>query len=318
VIVVRDGDERARHGPCVVTIGVFDGLHRGHQRVIEQVVALARELDALATVVTFEPHPALVLDHDRAPRQLGTLDQRVEGLARLGVDIVRVITFSDEVARESASAFVQRVLVDELGAVVVVVGEDFRFGHDRLGDVALLRREGERHHFDVRPAVIFGDGQRWSSTSVRQSLASGDVARAAVVLGRPFTLRGVVVRGDQRGGDLGFPTANVSVAAHQMLPELGVYAGAVRLEDGQWLPAAISVGTRPQFYENGEVLVEVHVVGYAGDLYGSTLDVAFLGRLRAEMTFPDVDALIAQMESDVLESVAIFENFSPEASILLG
>jgi len=301
-----------------VTIGVFDGLHRGHQRVIERVVELARERNALATVVTFDPHPAQVLNHGRAPLQLATLDQRLEGLALLGVDLVRVVTFNAELAKESASQFVQRVLVNELGAVAVVVGEDFRFGHDRLGDVELLRSEGARHHFEVRPAVIFGDGQRWSSTAVRQALAVGDVQRAAVVLGRPFTLRGVVVRGDRRGGDLGFPTANVSLAENQILPELGVYAGAVRLDDRRWLPAAISVGTRPQFYENGDVLVEVHVVGYAGDLYGASLDVAFLARLRAEMTFEHVNALVAQMERDVLQSVEIFENFSPESLILLG
>lgn len=316
--VVRDGDEQRQHGPCVVTIGVFDGLHRGHQRVIERVVELARESNAQAAVVTFDPHPAQVLDPERAPGQLATLEQRLEGLASLGVDLVRVVTFDAGLASEDASQFVQRVLVDELDAVVVVVGEDFRFGHDRLGDVELLRAEGARHHFEVRPAVIFGDGQRWSSTAVRQALAAGDVQRAAVVLGRPFVLRGVVVRGDQRGGELGFPTANVSLAPIQLLPELGVYAGAVRLEDRRWLPAAISVGTRPQFYEDGEVLVEVHVVGYAGDLYDTTLDVAFLARLRSEMTFEDVDALIAQMERDVLQSVEIFENFAPEGSVLLG
>lgn len=301
-----------------MTIGVFDGLHRGHQRVIERVVELARESNAQAAVVTFDPHPAQVLDPERAPGQLATLEQRLEGLASLGVDLVRVVTFDAGLASEDASQFVQRVLVDELDAVVVVVGEDFRFGHDRLGDVELLRAEGARHHFEVRPAVIFGDGQRWSSTAVRQALAAGDVQRAAVVLGRPFVLRGVVVRGDQRGGELGFPTANVSLAPIQLLPELGVYAGAVRLEDRRWLPAAISVGTRPQFYEDGEVLVEVHVVGYAGDLYDTTLDVAFLARLRSEMTFEDVDALIAQMERDVLQSVEIFENFAPEGSVLLG
>jgi riboflavin kinase / FMN adenylyltransferase len=318
VIVVHDEDAAVDETPSVVTIGVFDGLHRGHQRVIDQVVSRARAHGALASVVTFDPHPAEVLDPARAPLLIGTLDQRLEALAALGVDRVRVLGFDHHLAHEHAAHFVERVLVGELGALEVVVGEDFRFGASREGDVELLAREGERWGFDVSASILFGDGQRWSSTSVRAALAEGDVERAAAILGRPFVLRGSVTHGDARGGDLGFPTANVATTSRQALAAAGIYAGAVKLPDARWWPAAISVGTRPQFYDAGELLVEVHVVGYGGDLYDAVLEVAFLARLRDEQVFSDVGALVAQIERDVVASVGIFANFSPEGSVLLG
>ena len=318
MIVVHDADARIDETPSVVTIGVFDGLHRGHQRVIDQVIARARAHGALASVVTFDPHPAEVLDPERAPLLLATLDQRLEGLAALGVDRVRILDFDRHAAHESAEHFIERVLVGELGAMEVVVGQDFRFGQGREGDVELLSHEGEHWGFTVTPSVLFGDGQRWSSTAVRRALAEGDVERAGVVLGRPFVLRGVVTHGDARGTDLGFPTANVALAARQQLPLTGIYAGAARLPDGRWWAAAISVGTRPQFYEDGALLVEVHVAGYGGDLYDATLDVAFLRRLRGEQVFDDVAALVTQIERDVVASVEVFANFSPAASVLLG
>lgn len=318
MIVVRDPDAGVDGTPSVVTIGVFDGLHRGHQRVIDQVAERAHAHGALASVVTFDPHPAEVLDPEHAPRLLGTLDQRLEGLAALGVDRVRVLGFDRRLAHEHATHFIERVLVGELGALDVVVGEDFRFGQSREGDVDLLAREGERWGFTVSPSILFGDGQRWSSTAVRAALTDGDVERAGAILGRPFVLRGVVTHGDARGTDMGFPTANVALSARQQLPAAGIYAGAVRLPDARWWPAAISVGTRPQFYEAGELLVEVHVVGYGGDLYDAVLDVAFLGRLRDEQVFGSVDALVAQIERDVVASVGFFAKFSPEASVLLG
>ena len=318
MIVVHDADARTDETPSVVTIGVFDGLHRGHQRVIDQVISRAHAHGALASVVTFDPHPAEVLDPAHAPLLLGTLDQRLEGLEALGVDRVRILDFDQRVSHERAEHFVERVVVGELGALEVVVGQDFRFGEGRVGDVELLAREGERWGFTVAPSVLFGDGQRWSSTAVRRALADGDVERAGVILGRAFVLRGEVTHGDARGADLGFPTANVVTATRQQLPETGIYAGAARLPDGRWWPAAISVGTRPQFYDDGALLVEVHVVGYGGDLYDAKLDVAFLSRLRGEEVFSDVAALVAQIERDVVASVGVFANFSPTASVLLG
>jgi riboflavin kinase / FMN adenylyltransferase len=319
MIVVGDAQlERLAPGASAVAIGVFDGLHLGHQRVIAELLDVARRDGVTSTVVTFDPHPAGLLDPEHAPRLLATLDQRLEGLAALGVDQVRVVTFDEALSLESASSFIDRVLVGELRASSVIVGEDFRFGHGRAGDPALLADRGAQLGFSVIAAPLYGDEERWSSTAVRRMLASGDLAGAATMLGRPFVLRGAVEHGDARGAELGFPTANVATAPDQQLPGVGIYAGAVRLAPGEWWPGAISVGTRPQFYERGELLVEVHLVDLRRDLYGATLDVAFLERLRDEATFVGVNELVAQISRDVTKTVGIFEKFSPDASVLLG
>ena len=316
MLILRDDDATPSTAPSVVALGVFDGLHRGHQAVIELVVDLATTHHALATVVTFDPLPAMILAPTKAPRLLATLEQRLEGLSVLGVDQVRVLTFTKELSRESATDFIDRVLVSELHACCVVVGEDFHFGHDREGSVGLLRELGPAKGFDVVAAPLFGEGDRWSSTAVRRALEAGDLQGAARVLGRPFSLRGVVEHGDQRGEELGFPTANLKLSPTQELPAEGVYAGAVRVE-GQWWPAAISLGTRPQFYKDGDLLVEVHVVGYDGDLYGQTLDVIFLERLRAQTTFRDLEDLIAQITRDVAKTREIFDGLSSQGLQLL-
>jgi riboflavin kinase/FMN adenylyltransferase len=313
--VLHDGDATA-DGPSVVAIGVFDGLHLGHQAVLAQLLELADQFDATPTVVTFDPSPASVLAPDRAPRQLATIDQRLEGLDALGVQQVRVLTFSTELASESARDFIERVLVHDLRARCVIVGEDFHFGHNREGNLSLLRDVGATSGFDVVAAPTHGDGTRWSSSAVRRALESGDLVEAGRVLGRPFVLHGAVEHGDNRGEALGFPTANLSVAKEQALPAEGVYAGATFL-DGAWWAAAISVGTRPQFYEDGALLVEVHVVGFAGQLYGRALDVVFLARLRDQTTFASVDDLIAQIGRDVEKSQQIFDAESLDEAILL-
>jgi riboflavin kinase / FMN adenylyltransferase len=297
VIVVRDGDA-APPGRHSVAVGVFDGLHRGHQRVIAEARDAARGADGVA-VATFDPHPAEVLDPARAPLLIATLDQRLEGLAALGVDVARVVTFDAALAAESAESFVRRVLVAGLGASTVVVGEGFRFGHDRAGDVALLARLGASGGFGVRAVAPFGEDGRISATGVRSLLARGDVEAARAMLGHAFTLRGAVERGDARGRQLGYPTANLDVAARQALPAHGVYATLARTADGATHPAATSIGVRPQFYDAAATLVETHLVGFDGDLYGETLDVAFVARLRDEARFSNVNALVAQIGADV-------------------
>lgn len=314
--VLHDGDATSDE-PSVVAIGVFDGLHLGHQAVLAQLLTVAEQYEATPTVVTFDPSPASVLAPDRAPRQLATIDQRLNGLRALGVQKVRVLTFSKELARESARDFIERVLIHDLRTRCVIVGEDFHFGHNREGTLSLLRDVGALRGFDVVAAPTHGDGTRWSSTAVRRALESGDVVEARRVLGRPFVLHGVVEHGDNRGEALGFPTANLSMAREQALPAEGVYVGATFL-DGAWWAAAVSVGTRPQFYEGGELLVEVHVVGYSGQLYGRTLDVVFLARLRDQTTFASVDDLIAQIGQDVEKSQQIFDAESLDEAILLG
>jgi riboflavin kinase/FMN adenylyltransferase len=316
MIVVRDGEPSPFNDrPSHVAIGVFDGLHLGHQKVIETLLSLVART-AVPTVVTFDPHPALVLAPERAPRLLQTLGQRLEGLEALGVEQVRLLTFGPELAKLSAEEFVQRILIDELHAVEVLVGKDFRFGRDRQGDVATLRRKGNASGFGVVEAPTYGE-PRWSSTAVRTALERGDLETANSVLGRPFVLRGDVEHGDARGGELGFPTANMALMTHQAIPQIGIYAGAARTGDGTWHAAAISIGTRPQFYDDGPLLVEVHLPDFNTDLYDQQLDVAFLARLRGEMTFEDVDALVAQIGVDVEQTREIFKKFSPLESLLL-
>ncbi|MCU1364177.1 MAG: Riboflavin kinase [Acidimicrobiaceae bacterium] len=316
MLILRDDDTATSAEPSVVALGVFDGLHRGHQAVIELVVSLARTRDARAAVVTFDPVPAVVLAPTKAPRLLATLEQRLEGLAALGIDVVRVLTFTKEMAAESAEDFIDRVLVREMRALCVVVGEDFRFGHDRRGNVSMLRELGPARGFEVVAAPLFGEGERWSSTSVRQALERGDLEGASRVLARPFSLRADVEHGDQRGKSLGFPTANLTVSPSQELPCEGVYAGAARVDD-RWWPAAISIGTRPQFYENGELLVEVHLVGFTGNLYGQSIDVVFLERLRGESVFADAEELTRQIARDVTKTQEIFDGFSDAGFQLL-
>jgi len=317
MIILRD-DTEVTTEPSAVAMGVFDGLHRGHQKVITRLCQIADRHKVRPTVVTFEPHPALLLAPERAPLQIATLEQRLEGLEALGVEQVRVLNFNDDLAHETADSFIDRVLVRQLRTRHVVVGEDFHFGNNRDGDVELLRTAGESCGFVVHPTPIFGDGHRWSSTSVRQAIQGGDLARANATLGRPFTLRAPVVHGDARGRDLGYPTANLEPTSRQLIPGVGIYAGAVRTGGQQWRAGAISVGTRPQFYEDGHVLVEVHIPGFSGDLYGASLDVAFLAHLRDESTFTDVESLVQQIDRDVAKTLEIFEEYSPEPSTLLA
>lgn len=316
MMILRDGDVGELSEPSVVAIGVFDGLHRGHQAVIDQLIELSARLNARSVVVTFDPSPAMVLNPTKAPRLIATVAQRLEGLAALGVDVARVLTFDESLAHLGAGEFVDRVLLGELHVRGIVVGEDFHFGHNREGDVALLEVIGAAKGFEVAPAALYGDGERWSSTSVRQALARGDIERATSILAHPFTLRGVVGHGDERGESLGFPTANLMLSAHQQLPMDGVYAGATNVE-GAWWPAAISVGTRPQFYDNGELLVEVFVLDFRGDLYGSTLDVEFFTRLRAQSSFTTVHELTQQIARDVAQTREIFEKISTDDPQLL-
>jgi riboflavin kinase / FMN adenylyltransferase len=316
MIVRHDGEPDTSNEPSVVAIGVFDGLHRGHQAVLAQLVELARSYHALATVVTFDPPPATVLAPDLAPHLLATIDQRLERFDELQVDLVRVLTFSDELAKETAATFVERVLVNELHARCVIVGDDFHFGHNREGTVETLRAAGKASGFDVVVAPTHGDTDRWSSTAVRRALADGDLARAEEILGGRFTLRGMVVHGDERGEGLGFPTANLQLAKNQALPAEGVYAGAVTV-DGTWLPAAISIGRRPQFYDHGDLLVEVHLIGYEGNLYDRVLDVVFLDRLRDQTTFSNEAELSEQIGRDVARTQQLFDSYSEIAARLL-
>lgn len=288
----------------VLTIGAYDGVHRGHQAVIGEVRRLAEEQGAHSVVVTFTPHPASVVRPESAPRLLTDDAQRLELLAETGIDAAVVLNFDENLRHEDPEAFVERVLAGALGASVVVVGEDFHFGVGRTGNVAELRRLGARHGFDVQPVSLLdrSDGitEPVSSTAIRRALAGGDVEQAAAMLGRPFEARGPVEVGDQRGRLLGFPTANVAVPAPICLPADGVYAGWYERPDGTRHRCAINLGRRPTFYDHAETsLLEAHLLDFDGDLYGETAKVHFVAFLRSERKFDGIDSLVAQLKLDI-------------------
>ena len=285
----------------VVTIGSYDGVHLGHRAVLAEVRDLADKRGCDTAVVTFEPHPAAVVRPDSAPLILTDLEQKLELLEECRVDHVVVVAFDEERSRQSAADFVAETLVGCLGARAVVVGHDFHFGHRRQGTVPFLAEQGSRHGFDVLGLSLqAAAGAAVSSTRIRTLLLEGDVEGAAVLLGRLHEVRGVVAHGDRRGREWGFPTANVAVPAGICLPADGVYAGFYVHPDGTRTPAAISLGRRPQLYEEkGERLLEPHLLGWEGDLYDQPAKVRFAHRLRGQERFPEVDDLIAQIGRDV-------------------
>ena len=293
-----------------LTIGAYDGVHLGHRRLLAILRAEADRLGVPAAVVTFDRHPATVVRPDSAPALLTDPEQRLELLAACGIDVAVIVPFDARRAEESAEDFVEEVLVGACRARVVAVGEDFHFGHGRKGDVGLLRELGAIHGFSVVAVGLHGGGDAdggdpVSSTRIRGLLAAGDVAGAAALLGRPHQVRAPVVRGDARGAALGVPTANLAVPAGLALPAVGIYAGVCRRADGSVYPAAVSVGHRPTFYAPvagvppAAPLLEAHLVGFDGDLYGERLALCFLDRLRDELRFDRVEDLVAQMHADV-------------------
>jgi riboflavin kinase/FMN adenylyltransferase len=302
--VLEDGQPASAAG-SVVTIGAYDGVHLGHQYVIRQVRALARDLGLAATVVTFDRHPATVVRPDSAPKLLTDLDQKLELLAETGVESCLVIRFDEARSQESAEDFVTSVLVDQLRARVVVVGRDFHFGHRRRGDVTLLQSMGESLGFDVRGLELVattgdGDGPPVSSTRIRQLLSEGQVEAAATMLGRDHEVRGQVRRGDGRGRELGYPTANVAIPPDICLPADGIYAGRYRPPGSDAHPAALSLGRRPTFYDKSAgSLLEAYLLDFEGDLYDQPAAVQFHTRLRDEARFDSVAELVAQMDRDV-------------------
>jgi riboflavin kinase / FMN adenylyltransferase len=297
----RPDDVPGEWGRSVVTIGVFDGVHVGHRAIVARAVADAAELGASSVVVTFDPHPASVVRPDAAPLLLGDVGQRVDLLASLGVDAVLVLPFDHEMSLLSAEDFVQSVLVDRLRVRRVVVGENFRFGHRASGDVSLLRRLGAADDFDVDGVdLVGGADDAVSSTFVRGLIASGDVAAAARALARPYGMTGVVVRGDARGRELGYPTANLAVPIGVAVPADGVYAGWLVRADGSRWPAAISVGTNPTF-DVVDRRVEAYALDADFDLYDERITIEFAERLRGMQKFDSVEELVAQMGRDVAD-----------------
>jgi riboflavin kinase/FMN adenylyltransferase len=294
----------------VATVGVFDGLHRGHQQIIARARQRAAERDLPTVLLTFTPHPSEVVRPGSHPPQLTTNTRKAELAAELGVDVVVFLPFTLEFSKLSPEEFIHEAVVAGLHADAVVVGENFRFGHKAAGNVAMLSDLGRRWGFDAEGVTLLTEaGRPISSTYIRSCVEAGDMTAAAHALGRPHRLDGVVVRGDQRGRELGYPTANVRTASFAAVPADGIYAGRVAridewgntLADLPTLPAAISVGSNPTF-EGRHRSVEAFVLDFEGDLYGQNLGVEFVSRLRGMVKFDSVADLITQMAADVVQT----------------
>ncbi len=285
-------------GRCVVTVGVFDGVHRGHQHIIGRAIEKARAAGLPCVVLTFDPHPTEVVRPGSHPAVLTGSRTKAELLERLGVDVMCVLPFSVTFSRLSPEEFVHAVLVEHLHASAVVVGENFRYGHKAAGDLASLASSGRRYGFTVEGVPLEGSNDTtWSSTYVRSLVDAGDVEGASAALGREHRIDGVVVRGDQRGREIGYPTANLEPLPWSAVPADGIYAGRL-VRGAQQLPAAISIGTNPTF-AGRERRVEAFVLDFTDDLYGEHVGLSFTARLRDTLRFDGVQPLVEQMARDV-------------------
>lgn len=313
MIVVRDWKDLPQPPQrTVLTIGNFDGVHRGHQELFRQVVAKARAIDGTAVVYTFCPHPLKVLRPQIAPQLITTLAEKEALLRAAGIDLMICLPFDQAMANMSAETFVREVLVDRLGLTHLVVGEDYAFGRGREGTVAFLQACAPRYGFTVEAIAPVADAQaNYSSTRIRQMVQAGQMEQVAELLGRPYGLTGTVIHGDKRGRTLGFPTANLATAK-ELLPAAGVYAVRVQV-GGDSYPGVAHVGGKPTFgaMDRG---VEVHLLGFDGVLYGQKIRVQFATRLRGETTFPSAEALAAAIRGDVARAQEFLRDWHPEPS----
>jgi riboflavin kinase/FMN adenylyltransferase len=303
--IIRDLTTVSLLRPTVLTIGSFDGIHRGHRYLIEQVIARAKTIDATSALITLHPHPKIVLRSTSPLQYISTIEERLDLLASLELDYAVVFPFSLEASQIRARDFVQ-MLVDHLRMKELVCGKDFALGYKREGTVDFMRALGAEKGFTVQvvePYVF--DGQIISSTRIRQLVASGELDTATRLLGRYPSVRGRVIKGNQRGRQLGFPTANLAIAERRLIPADGIYA--VRIKIGEtWHGGAANIGVRPTF-DNGARLVEVFVLDFDDDLYDQFVEVQFIKRLREERKFDNLGALIKQMNRDVAETRRVLE-----------
>jgi riboflavin kinase/FMN adenylyltransferase len=300
----------------VLTLGVFDGLHLGHQLIMKTVVERAGATGAVPTVITFDPHPRALLHPESAPPLLQTFDQKIEALGALGIEQTIVIQFDQEFAQIRAEDFLRTVIADRLHAKEVYLGCGFAFGHGREGNIDLLRTVSRSLGFlaDEVPELRLR-GRRVSSSRIRELLQRGQVNLARRMLGRPYGVEGRVVRGDQRGAELGFPTANLQ-PQNRVIPRKGVYVTAA-LIDGQWRRSVTNIGTRPTFGSENETSVETFVMNWSGDLYGDVVRVRFLHRLREEKKFTSIEELKSQIERDVTQARNYFERAGVKKELLV-
>ncbi|MGE0386729.1 MAG: bifunctional riboflavin kinase/FAD synthetase [Gammaproteobacteria bacterium] len=297
---------RARHRGCVVTIGTYDGIHRGHRHVVSHLIGHARSHGLPAVAMLFEPQPREYFMGAQAPARLSLLREKIDQLAALGVDRVLCVRFDARFLGLSADEFVVDLMVGKLGAKVMVVGDDFRFARNRTATVADLQRFGERYGFEVDHAeVLLLEGERVSSTRVRNALAAGDFDLAARLLGRPYSLSGRVIHGQRRGRTIGFPTANLALH-RRTTPIAGIFAVTVEGLERPGMPAVAYVGTRP-IVAGVETLLEVHLFDYEGEIYGRRIHVDFHARIRGDMQFSDFAGLQAQIARDSQQARRILD-----------
>ena len=312
-MLVYRGFSQTAPAPTVLTIGNFDGVHQGHRALLARLRQAAEESGLMPTVLTFEPHPREFFTHAASPARLSTLREKLELIADEGAALCWVCHFNAHFAALSAEQFIERLLVDTLRVKHLIIGDDFRFGAGRRGDFALLRAAGERHGFTVEAMdSVVVDGQRASSSAVRDALAAGQMERAARLLGRSYTIDGRVVHGDKVGRQLGFATANIRIK-HDRPPLLGVFAVEATIAKGlthgtTTLKGVANLGFRPSANTLRRALLEVHLFDFSGDLYGAHLNVRFVHKIRSEMKFPSFDALKAQIARDVESAQDYFKH----------
>jgi riboflavin kinase/FMN adenylyltransferase len=288
------------HESCVATIGKFDGVHLGHQLILDQLKDKAKEFNLPSLVILLEPHPEefFAQDSHQCPARLTSIREKFELLESFGVDFVFQLKFDSELAAQSPEGYIQDILIDGLGVASFIVGNDWRFGHKRRGDFAMLQQWGANHGFEViETAAYERNGQRISSTFIREQLQRDNFFLVEQLLGRPYSIKGEVVEGQQLGSEIGFPTCNVD-PQRRKIPLSGVFACEVRLAD-VYLPAAVNIGYRPTVTANGEALLEAHILDFAGDLYGKPIEVIFKQKVRGEVKFDSLEELKTQIAIDV-------------------
>jgi riboflavin kinase / FMN adenylyltransferase len=312
MIIIEDTNSFSQlQQSCVATIGKFDGVHLGHQLILDQLKQKAEQFNLVSIVILIEPHPEefFAEDSDRCPARLTIVEEKMELLESFGIDFVLKLTFDKALCELSAERYVQEILVDGLGIASVIVGNDFRFGHKRLGDFSLLESMGKELGFEViETAAYERNGKQISSTFIREQLARADFGLVEQLLGRPYSIKGEVVKGLQIGTGLGFPTCNIN-PQRRRIPLHGVYACQVRLGD-RIRQAAVNIGYRPTISDNGDALLEAHILDFDEDLYGKTIEVIFRHKIRDEKKFEGLEELKQQIILDVELTRQILGNIS--------
>ena len=300
--------------PTILTLGVFDGLHLGHQKIMETVVSRAKTIDAIPTAITFDPHPRAVLYPENAPPLLQTLDQRLANFEVLGIEQAIVIRFSMEFADQDAEEFLRHTFHERLQAKEIYLGKGFAFGRNRGGNIELLKKMSEElGFFAAEVEEVSLRGHRISSSKIRQLLKDGKVNLVRRMLGRPYGVEGVIIRGDRRGHTIGFPTANLK-PHNRVIPKYGVYVTAT-LIDGNWKKSITNVGVRPTFENDAEPSIESYIFDFEGDLYGDVLRVRFLHRIRNERKFSGIEELKSQIQKDTETALDYFSHFGVQNSL---